>query len=480
MHVNFGEIIASHLAAVDFVRLAPQDRMAAPLQDDRHLLGRLSARQDLLPDGQGHGDPARHPGAGRHADRRLGMLGGLRLAASSAPRRPGWSPLGPERFLATLTAKSLADIDEWQTEMQLKPMRIGRVQLYTTGLDAEEQRITGVEIIPSLSTTAHRREHRAARRSGTWRSSRRGRMSCRSTPRRDDAARSTSTRSAASPATCSSPRCSMRCRTCVNACWPTCAPCCRTSIGGAGADRGTSGGLRALRFGLATRRAAAGPSCATAWPRQVQHAATMRLDHGTARCEPSAALMARIAAARLADGTARHASAILTVLGGGRGARSTPCRSTDVHFHEIARLGLRCSTWPRPAASPPRSARRALDGLDLPRGGGLVRTQHGMLPVPAPATAAILAGFAWRDDGIGGERVTPTGAAILRHLRTISPGADAPSPRGAGVLVADGTGAGTRAIAGHAQHPAGADLRGSPGAGSGATAWPWCRSTSTT
>ncbi len=52
----------------------------------------------------------------------------------------------------------------------------------------------------------------------------------------------------------------------------------------------------------------------------------------------------------------------------------------------------------------------------LPRGGGLVQTQHGLLPVPAPATASLLTGFAWRDDGIGGERVTPTGAAILRHL----------------------------------------------------------------
>ena len=58
--------------------------------------------------------------------------------------------LGPERFLATLTAKSLAEIDEWQTEMQLKPMRVGRIQLYTEGLDAEERRITGVEIIPSV------------------------------------------------------------------------------------------------------------------------------------------------------------------------------------------------------------------------------------------------------------------------------------------------------------------------------------------
>jgi hypothetical protein len=36
--------------------------------------------------------------------------------------------------------------------------------------------------------------------------------------------------------------------------------------------------------------------------------------------------------------------------------------------------------------------------------------------VPAPATALLLAGFATRDDGISGERVTPTGAAILRYL----------------------------------------------------------------
>lgn len=58
--------------------------------------------------------------------------------------------LGPERFLATLTAKSLAEVDEWQTEMQLKPMRIGRVQLYTSGLDEEERRITAVEVIGDL------------------------------------------------------------------------------------------------------------------------------------------------------------------------------------------------------------------------------------------------------------------------------------------------------------------------------------------
>ena len=52
----------------------------------------------------------------------------------------------------------------------------------------------------------------------------------------------------------------------------------------------------------------------------------------------------------------------------------------------------------------------------LPLGGGRVRTAHGWLPVPAPATAHLLAGFSTFEDGVGGERVTPTGAAILRHL----------------------------------------------------------------
>jgi len=52
----------------------------------------------------------------------------------------------------------------------------------------------------------------------------------------------------------------------------------------------------------------------------------------------------------------------------------------------------------------------------LPLGSGRIRTAHGSLPAPAPATVLLLQGFIVQDDGRDGERVTPTGAAILKHL----------------------------------------------------------------
>jgi uncharacterized protein (TIGR00299 family) protein len=52
----------------------------------------------------------------------------------------------------------------------------------------------------------------------------------------------------------------------------------------------------------------------------------------------------------------------------------------------------------------------------LPLGGGFVETAHGRLPVPAPATAELLQGLAVHGHLTSGERVTPTGAAIVAAL----------------------------------------------------------------
>ena len=196
---------------------------------------------------------------------------------------------------------------------------------------------------------------------------------------------------------------------------------------------GMSGAIRALRF-----RVGSSPDAADHRRRHDDVERHHKHDpHGVGSYTE---IMARIAAAALAPGTAQHAEAILTILGEAE-ARIHNVPLANVHFHEIA-------DWDSLADVVGAGSVIAALGdavwtvSDLPRGGGLAQTQHGLLPVPAPATVAILSGYRWRDDGVGGERVTPTGAAIVRHLATIS--------RDFGVrrLVATGTGAGTRELPG--------------------------------
>ena len=60
---------------------------------------------------------------------------------------------GVDGFFADISRQSHAEIDEWQTQMQLKPMRRGAVHLYTTGLRGEDRALTGVNLIESVSET---------------------------------------------------------------------------------------------------------------------------------------------------------------------------------------------------------------------------------------------------------------------------------------------------------------------------------------
>jgi uncharacterized protein (TIGR00299 family) protein len=74
-------------------------------------------------------------------------------------------------------------------------------------------------------------------------------------------------------------------------------------------------------------------------------------------------------------------------------------------------------------------------------GDGTVRSAHGMLPVPAPATLRLLEGFLVRPGPAGsGELVTPTGAALVRVLARGEP------PQSY-VVVRSGYGAGTKDFA---------------------------------
>ncbi len=58
--------------------------------------------------------------------------------------------LGPDAFLDSISGKRLADIDEWQSEMQLKAMRVGAIELYAPALPPNELHLTGVAPIASV------------------------------------------------------------------------------------------------------------------------------------------------------------------------------------------------------------------------------------------------------------------------------------------------------------------------------------------
>jgi nickel-dependent lactate racemase len=60
---------------------------------------------------------------------------------------------GPENFLQNLISKQVAEIDEWQTEMQLKPMRVGSLHLFSEMLPDVQHSITGVRQVTSLPET---------------------------------------------------------------------------------------------------------------------------------------------------------------------------------------------------------------------------------------------------------------------------------------------------------------------------------------
>lgn len=150
----------------------------------------------------------------------------------------------------------------------------------------------------------------------------------------------------------------------------------------------------------------------------------------------------RIAGAGLSAGTAEHAIAILRRIAEAEAAiHQVPL--DDVHFHELADWDALMDVVA--AGSIVAALGKASWSVSpLPLGAGLVRTAHGKLPVPAPATARILVGYDWRDDGVPGERVTPTGAAILAHVT----GGGGNGARPAGRLAAIGNGAGTRVLEG--------------------------------
>lgn len=88
-------------------------------------------------------------------------------------------------------------------------------------------------------------------------------------------------------------------------------------------------------------------------------------------------------------------------------------RSADqIHFHEIGAVDSIIDIVGT-AAGIHRLGIERIHASPLPTGRGTVRTEHGIYPIPAPATLEILKGVPLYGNEVEAELVTPTGAAII-------------------------------------------------------------------
>src|SRR6516165_3308706 len=83
-----------------------------------------------------------------------------------------------------------------------------------------------------------------------------------------------------------------------------------------------------------------------------------------------------------------------------------------VHFHEVGALDSIADIAGAAVALDLLGAERVTSRA-VPTGSGMVKCAHGLMPIPAPGTAALLKGVPIAPSTIKAELTTPTGAAIL-------------------------------------------------------------------
>lgn len=116
----------------------------------------------------------------------------------------------------------------------------------------------------------------------------------------------------------------------------------------------------------------------------------------------------------LPDAVKQHARAVYDAIAQAE-AKAHGCPVGDVHYHEVGALD---------AVADVTGVCYAMYLLGVDRvvvspihvGSGTVRCAHGVMPVPAPATANLLAGVPVYGGSVQGELCTPTGAALLTHF----------------------------------------------------------------
>lgn len=89
--------------------------------------------------------------------------------------------------------------------------------------------------------------------------------------------------------------------------------------------------------------------------------------------------------------------------------------AAEIHFHEVGAVDSIVDI----VGSVYGLERLGIESLyvsPLPLGGGFTQTAHGRLPLPAPATLALLQGIPVENTEIRQELVTPTGAVLVKNL----------------------------------------------------------------
>jgi uncharacterized protein (TIGR00299 family) protein len=144
------------------------------------------------------------------------------------------------------------------------------------------------------------------------------------------------------------------------------------------------------------------------------HAQGHRHGHSHSHGRPYSEIRLSIERAKLESNVKQRSLAIFEALGLAE-AKVHDSKLEDVHFHEVgavdaivdvvaAAIGLECLEIGRVTCTP------------IAIGHGTIDSDHGLLPLPAPATLELLSGIPTVPAGVEWETLTPTGAAILRTI----------------------------------------------------------------
>lgn len=126
-------------------------------------------------------------------------------------------------------------------------------------------------------------------------------------------------------------------------------------------------------------------------------------------------IRAMIENSRLPSGVKERAVAIFRAIAVGE-ARVHNMQLEDVHFHEVGAFDSIVDIVGT-AIALDHLGIDAVYSAPVPLGsGGMIRTQHGIMPLPAPATLEILKGYPVQLTNVPFELTTPTGAGVLRGL----------------------------------------------------------------